>query len=291
MKSLQAKQAITAWKMLSISLILLMLVAAYPLAKTFYFSFTNARLDDLEGATFNGIENYKTLFNDELWWQSVGTTLKFTGISVSIELVLGLAIALALSKDFPFRSFVRAMILIPWAIPTVVSTRIWEWMYNEQYGFINHILLKLHVVDSAMAFLAEPSMQMYSVVLIDVWKTTPFMVLLLLAGLTTISTEVHEAAKVDGATPWQSFWKVTLPLLKPTILVALTFRVLDSLRVFDVFYVLFSNNEKTSTMSIYARTQLIDFQEMGIGSAASVMIFLIIGIFILMQTLFLRKET
>jgi len=180
--------------------------------------------------------------------------------------------------------------LIPWAIPTVVSAQMWRWMYNDVYGVINDILLRLGLIAKPVAWLAEPSLVLASIVAVDVWKTTPFMALLLLAGLQSIPKELYEAAHVDGATPWQQFRYVTLPLLKPALLVALVFRTLDALRVFDVVYVMSGTNPSTMSMSVYARQQLVDFGALGYGSALSTGIFFIIAIFTVIYLTVLRVE-
>jgi trehalose/maltose transport system permease protein len=168
---------------------------------------------------------------------------------------------------------------VPWAIPTVVSAKMWDWMLHDVYGVVNAGLLGLGLIAAPIAWTASPDTALLSIVMVDVWKTTPFVALLLLAGLQTIPADVYEAAHIDGATPIQTFWKVTLPLLKPALLVALIFRTLDALRVFDIVYVMTGNNRSTMTMSVYARQQLVDFQDVGYGSAAATLLFAIVALF------------
>jgi trehalose/maltose transport system permease protein len=204
----------------------------------------------------------------------------FTLVSVSIETVLGIVVALILNAAFPGRGLMRAIILIPWAIPTVVSAKMWNWMLHDQFGVINDMLLRLGLIAAPITWTASPDTALWTVVMVDVWKTTPFMALLILAALQMLPQDIYEAAKVDGVHPVRVFFRITLPLIKPALLVAVIFRALDSLRVFDLIYVLTANSRDTMSMSVYARQQLVDFQEVGLGSAASTLIFLIIALLV-----------
>jgi trehalose/maltose transport system permease protein len=207
-------------------------------------------------------------------------TLVFTVSSVALETLLGLVIALTLARKFLGRGVMRAAMLVPWAIITVVSARIWEWMLQPtRAGFFNTLFSDLGLSDGHFAFFQTAWMQIPSMVMIDVWKTTPFMALLLLAGLSTIPQELYEAAEVDGAGPLRRFWSITLPLLLPTLAVALIFRTLDALRVFDLFQVVFG--EARYSMASFSYYQLISARNVGMSSASSVVIFLIIFIFAL----------
>ena len=154
----------------------------------------------------------------------------------------------------------------------------WSWMFHDVFGVINHVLIALGLIDQPIAWTASPDTALLAVILVDVWKTTPFMALLILAGLQMLPGEIYEAAKVDGVHPLRVFWKVTLPLLKPALLVAIIFRVLDALRIFDLIYVMTGNNKSTMSMSVYSRQQLVDFQDVGYGSAAATMLFVIIAV-------------
>lgn len=275
---LQRRQVLAAWAFLTPALAALLLVAFWPLARTFYFSFTNATLDDPSFYDFIGWQNFIDIARDAQWWRAVGTTLVFTVVSVALETLLGLGIALLLNQALPGRGILRAAILIPWSIPVVVSAKIWEWMLHDQFGIINNVLINLGFVDHGIAWTATPSLVLGVVIFVDVWITTPFMVLLILAGLQTIPEEVHEAALVDGVPWWKRFWSITLPMLRPAIGVAVLFRALDAMRMFDLSYILAGNNERTMTISIYARNQLISFQETGLGSAASTWVFFVIAL-------------
>lgn len=275
----------SAWLFLAPMLVVLALIAGWPLARTIWFGFTDANLTDLSGAQFIGFANYLSvdaghwsgLLTDPDWWRAVWNTACFAVVSVSLEVVLGTIVALMLNAQFPGRAWVRAAVLIPWAIPTIVSAKMWSWMLNDQFGILNHALMALGVIDHPLAWTADPDLSMMAVVMVDVWKTTPFMALLILAGLQMLPSDCYEAAKVDGIHPVRVFFRVTLPLVRPAIMVAVLFRVLDALRVFDLIYVLTSNSKDTMSMSIYARQQLLDFQEVGYGSAASTLLFLVVA--------------
>lgn len=269
----------SAWVFLTPMLVVLALVAGWPLAKTIAYGFTDASLIDPAAAQFVGFDNFAYLLLDANWWTAVWNTVVFAAISVSLETVLGLVIALALNAQFRGRGGLRAAILIPWAIPTVVSAQMWNWMFNDVFGVINHVLLALGLIVEPVAWLASPDTALLSIILVDVWKTTPFMALLLLAGLQMLPKECFESARVDGVHPLKVFFRITLPLLKPTLMVAIIFRLLDALRMFDLVYVMSGNSRDTMSMSVYARQQLIDFGDLGFGSAAATLIFVIIALF------------
>jgi trehalose/maltose transport system permease protein len=267
-----------AWLFLAPLVLVMLMVAVWPLGRTFFFSFTNAYLDDPSVYEMIGFANFIEVINDPGWWSAVSNTLTFAVISVAIETALGLAIALLLNEALPGRGLLRAAILVPWAIPVVVATKIWEWMLNDQFGVFNQILISLGLIDHGIAWTASSSLIMGVVIFIDVWMTTPFMVLLILAGLQTIPGEMMEAAEVDGIPAWKRFWSITLPLLRPAIGVAVLFRALDAIRMFDLAYVLAASNQNIMTVSIYARDRLISFQELGVGSAASTWVFLLVAL-------------
>ncbi len=287
---LSAQRTRSAWIFLAPTLLVLAMVAGWPLIRTIYFSFTNATLNNLEGAEFIGFSNYlswitlqsgrtvwRGLLVDPAWWGAVWNTLRFTLLSVSIETVLGLVVALVLNASFPGRGIVRAAILIPWAIPTIVSAKMWAWMLNDQFGILNDIFLNLGLISQKIAWTANPDTAMVAVLIVDVWKTTPFMSLLILAGLQMVPQDIYEAAKIDGVHPVKVFWRITLPLIRPALMVAVIFRMLDALRIFDLIYVLTPNNSQTKTMSVMARENLFEFDKFAYGAAASTMLFLIIA--------------
>jgi trehalose/maltose transport system permease protein len=277
----------TAWLLLLPSLSVLALVAGWPLLRTFWLGLTDAGLGDAPGdARWVGWDNYLEQYDgawggvlaDPLWWRSVANTLVFAGASVALETLLGLLIALVLHARFRGRWLVRAAVLVPWAIPTIVSAKMWGWIYQDQFGLLNDLLLRLGVLAEPLAWTADPDLAMAAVILADVWKATPFMALLLLAALQMLPTDCYEAARVDGVPPLRVFFRVTLPLIRPALVVAVVFRALDALRVFDLIYVLTPNSEDTMSVSMYARQQLVDFQDVGYGSAASTLVFFLVAL-------------
>jgi trehalose/maltose transport system permease protein len=278
---LQRRQTRLAWLLLLPALAAVGFVAMYPLGKTIYQSFTNQEfLAGLEPTKWVGLQNYRDLWNDTAFRDSVWVTVKFTLITVAFEFVLGLIIALVVNSKFKGRGMMRAVMLVPWAIPTVVAAHMWKWMLDDVFGVVNDFGTRTHILAHSHAWISDPSTALGSVVAVDVWKTTPFVALLLLAGLQVIPNDLYEAANVDGASKLQQFWKITLPLLKPAILVTLIFRTLDALRVFDVFYVFFGNRPDTQTIAIYDQTTIVGDGHVGFGAAISVAIFLIISLFV-----------
>jgi trehalose/maltose transport system permease protein len=280
-----------AWLLLSPTLAVVAFVALFPLIQTVYLSLTNARLASAAPTEFVGLRNYLDLARDSIFLNAIRVTVTFTVITVAFEFVLGLLIAMVVNSNFKGRGMVRAAMLVPWAILTVVSAQMWKWMYHDIYGVINDLLVnKFRLLDRNLAWVADPATAIPAIAAIDIWKTTPFVALLLLAGLQVIPGEVYEAAKVDGATGLQQFLRITLPMLQPAILVTLIFRTLDALRVFDVFYVMFGDRPDTMTMSIYAQQNIVNFADVGYGSAISVAIFLIIAIFVVAYVTLLKVE-
>lgn len=260
-------------------LLALAAVAGWPLARTVWLGFTDASLSGMEGHRLVGLDNFRALAADPAWWRAVWNTVRFATVSVALETVLGTAVALTLDAPLRARGLLRAAVLVPWAIPTVVSAQMWGWMYNDVYGVVNRALLALGIVDRPLAFTASPGLALPALIAVDVWKTTPFMALLVLAALQLVPRDLHEAARIDGArAPWV-FWRVTLPLIRPALLVAVVFRTLDALRIFDLPYVLTGNTRATATMAVYARQQLVDFGDVGYGSAASTILFAVVAAF------------
>lgn len=250
------------------ALALLSLVTFYPLAYLLYLSLHH-KLLIFQISRFSGLDNYLFLLHDLRFWNALKNTVYFTALSVSLELLLGLAMALILAGTTRFRGIVTACVLVPWAIPSVVSARMWEWMYSAGSGVLNY-LLHAHI-----NWLGSPMLSMHAAVIMDVWKTTPFVAVLLLSGLMAIPREFYQAAALDGAGAWSTFRFVTLPLLKPVIFVAAIFRILDAFRVFDAVYVLTGGGpaDSTETVSIYTYKILFQTLQFGYGSALSVAVF------------------
>lgn len=272
-------------------LIALAVVAGWPLLRSIYFSFTNASLNNMAGAEWVGFHNYlrwqtlesgRTIFRgllvDPAWWNAVWNTVRFAFISVAFETVFGMGVALVLNAEFRGRGIVRAAILIPWAIPTIVSAKMWAWMLNDQFGILNDLGMKLGLLSQKVAWTASADTAMTAVLVVDIWKTTPFMALLILAGLQMIPKDIYEAAEIDGVHPVKQFFRITLPLVRPALMVAVIFRLLDALRIFDLIYVLTPNSAATKTMSVIARENLFDFDNFAYGSAQSTLLFLLIAL-------------
>ena len=227
---------------------------------------------------------------DDDFIEAIITTVIFAVISVAFELLIGLFMAMVVNSKFRGRGAMRAVMLVPWAIPTVISARLWELMLKDtSAGIFNKILLDLGSIDAPLAWLSDPSLQLPTAIIVDVWKTAPFMALLLLAGLQTIPSDLYEAASVDGANPFRRFFSITLPLLRPAIAIALIFRTLDALRVFDLFNVLFGRQQLS--MATYNFETLVSNQQDGYASAISVIIFIFISIFAFMYVRLLNVES
>jgi trehalose/maltose transport system permease protein len=264
-------------------------VAIYPLGRTVYQSFTNQEfLAGLEPTKRVGLDNYRTLIHDTIFRDTVWLTIKFTVITVSLEFLLGLIIALVVNSHFKGRGVMRAIMLVPWAIPTVVAAKMWLWMLDDTYGVVNDLGMRTHILSHPHAWIADPSTQLAAVSAVDIWKTAPFVALLLLAGMQVIPNDLYEAASVDGANQLQQFWRITLPLLRPAILVTLIFRTLDALRVFDVFQVFFGYRLGAQSMAVYNQSTIVGDGHVGYGAAMSVAIFLIISLFVVIYVTFVR---
>ena len=295
MSDLSKERLRSAWLFLAPMCLALLIVAGWPLVRSIWFSLTDTVTDHIGEGDFIGFGNYfrsvtldsgrvihsGVLVNPE-WWNAVWNTVRFSVISVVSETILGMAVALALNADFKGRGFVRAAILVPWAIPTIVSAKMWAWMLNDQFGIINDAFLRLHIISEKIAFTATDSTSMYAVLAVDIWKTTPFMALLILAGLQLVPGDIYEAALIDGVHPVKTFFKITLPLVRPAVMVAVIFRFMDAMRIFDLVYVLTPNSSATKTMSVIARENMFDFDKLGYGSAMSTLLFLILLISIIL---------
>jgi len=224
---------------------------------------------------FVGLANYGRLFSDDRFWQAVRFTLLFIAISVPLEIVLGLALALLMDADTPVRGLLRACVLIPWAIPAAISGRTWELIYNYSYGLANAIARWLHVSSDPVNWLGTSFGAFSAVIVADVWKTTPFVAIILLAGLQAIPKELYQQARVDRAGLFTAFWSITLPLSRPVVVVALLFRTIDGLRIFDLVYVLTHGGPggSTTSVSLYAYEYFLT-SDFGYGSAISIVLFL-----------------
>jgi ABC-type sugar transport system permease subunit len=277
-RGLEEQEARLAWWLIAPAVGTILLVALFPLLWTLWES---VHLHDLRmpwlGRPFIGLGNYAEALGEPRFWAALAHTAGFTGITVALELGLGLVLALAMNRATRGRTVVRAAVLVPWAIPTVVSALLWRFIFDDRAGVVNAVLSGLGLIREPIVWFIHPDLAWVPVIASDVWKTTPFVALLLLAGLQNIDAGLYEAARIDGASPWQQFRHVTLPLLKPAMLVALVFRTLDSFRVFDLVYVLTGGGPGTSTepIALYTFNSLLQNLRFGYGSALSVMTFVV----------------
>lgn len=257
-----------AWWLCAPAVAAMLVVTAFPILYAFWLSLFRYDLRFPDARTFVGLGNYASILGSEVWWRSLANTLIITVGSVTVELVLGFALALVMHRAVIGRRVVRASILVPYAIITVVAALAWRFAFDPATGFVNALL------GLEQAWLTERASAFFVIIFAEIWKTTPFMALLLLAGLTLVPRDLLDAARLDGANAAQRFFLVTLPLMKPMVLVALLFRTLDAFRVFDTVFVLTAGALDTETVSIVGYNTLITRLNLGLGSAVAVLIFL-----------------
>ncbi|MGH3458021.1 carbohydrate ABC transporter permease [Aeromicrobium sp.] len=259
------------WKLAAPAVVVMLLVTAYPMFRALYLSLFQYRLTAPEDRQFVGLANYLTVLTDEIWWRDVGVTVFIMVVTVAVELVIGFAFAMVMHRIIFARGVVRTSILIPYGIITVVSAFAWQFAFSLNNGFVNGWLP--FVADDYNWFGGTWS-SLFAICMSEIWKTTPFMSLLLLAGLSQVSEDMLEAAKVDGASWWQRLYKVILPNMKAAIMVAVLFRALDAFRIFDNIYIMTRGAQNTESVSFLTYRQIIEQFELGMGSALSVLLFL-----------------
>ncbi|MEN6571186.1 MAG: sugar ABC transporter permease [Anaerolineaceae bacterium] len=289
--TLRQQDARTAWLLIIPSLLVILGVTLQPIISTFILSFFDAPTGINQIRTFIGLENYINLLKDATFWQTVGRTLYFTIVSVGLELLIGLGIAQLIQSKPPLWQFLRFSLIIPWAVPTVVNAAMWRWIYNPDFGALNGLLSSLGLIQTYQTWLAKPFLAMNLVILADAWHTIPFVALILQAAMSTISEDLDEAAAVDGASAFQRFFKIRLPLLRPAILVALVIRTVEAFRVFDVVYIITQGGPAFGTMTISYLTYLNSFAygKQGVGAALSFMISIITVILAIIYIRFLYR--
>jgi multiple sugar transport system permease protein len=256
--------------MVTPSLLLIALVAAYPIGYAIWLSLNEYSVRVAGLSRWAGLRNYQSVFSDPAFWDALTTTFIFTAASVALETALGLGMALAMHSAFRGKGVLRTVVLVPWAVLTVVTAIMWRSIFESPIGFVNSVF------GTDTPWLGSEPHALIVMIIADVWKTAPFMALLLLAGLQTIPSVIYEAAKVDGATTWQRFTRITLPLLTPALLVALIFRTLDALRIFDLPYVLTRGAFGTETLSLISFQTFQQDRIIGLGAAMAVVTFLIV---------------
>jgi ABC-type sugar transport system permease subunit len=293
--SLRKQDARFAWLLLIPSLLVILGVTLWPILNTLYLSLFNAPSGINQVRTFVGPGNYIDILKDRTFWETIGRTAYFTFVSVGLELVLGMAIAqLLTSKPFGWK-FIRFSLIIPWAMPTIVNGAMWRWIYSGDFGALNGLLMQLGLIKHYIPFLTNPATAMNLVIVADIWHVVPFVALILQAAMAGLSVELDEAAEVDGASAWQRFWLIRLPLLRPAILIALIVRTVEAFRVFDIVYIITSGGPAFGTVTISYLTYMnsFTFGKLGMGSALSflISIFTIIMAVIYIRFLYHPEET
>jgi multiple sugar transport system permease protein len=283
--------ALWPWILLLPAFVSLGSVSFYPIVNGLYLSFTNRSLITQDN-DFVGLSNYVQLLADPPFWNAWWHTIWFTTASTGLETLIGLCMALILCESFSGRGVIRAAMLVPWAMPTVVTSKMFGWLFDGQHGIINFMLNQVGLIDQNVNWYGSPDTALTTIILADVWKTTPFMALLLLTGLQTVPKSLVEAARIDGASAWTIFWNIRLPLLLPTLLIAGLFRALDAFRVFDLVYVLTGGGpaDSTETLSTLSYKVLFSTLQFGYGSAVSTAMFVTEGLIAIGFCVFLIRS-
>jgi multiple sugar transport system permease protein len=266
------------WLLIIPALLILALVFIYPIARAFWLSFFAENLGTQLQPVFAGLANYQRIIGDGRFWRSLSNTAIFTVISVTLELLLGIGIALVLNNSFRGRGIVRTIAIIPWALPTAIMGLAWAWIFNNEYGVANDLLQRLGLIDMGINWLGSPGLAMVALIIADIWKTTPFISLIILARLQSIPRDLYEAHSIDGANLWQSFSQITLPLILPQIFIALLFRFAQAFGIFDLIQVMTGGGPagSTETISIYIYATVMRYLDFGYGSALIVITFLLL---------------
>ena len=286
------RRQITGLFFIAPTILVISTILVYPILQSIILSFADSSLDGSQPLEFAGFKHYEALIQTERFWNSLKVTLIFTAISIPLELIFGIGLALLMNEHFKGKGFARLAVLFPWALPTALNTLMWRWMYNTDYGLFNSIALESGLVDRPINWLGDEILAMLSMVIVAVWKTSSFMALIILAGLQSIPRDLYEAGRMDGMSRWQEFREITLPLLKGPILVALIVRSMDALRTFELPFNLTDGGPVTATesLSLYAYKVIFDFVEFNFGAAIVVVQFLVIFAMSLLYIIALRNK-
>lgn len=287
-------ERLLAWALIVPAFIVVFALIFMPIVRAFWMSL---HIIDLKrpalGQPFVGLANYIDIFQDSFFWASVNRTTYFMVVSIAIELVIGIAVALLLNQEFKGRGLLRAIILIPWALPITIDAIMWKWILNPSYGALNSLLWQLGIIDSYRSWLSDPFGALNMVILADIWKVTPLVVLLVLAALQTIPKSLYEAAVVDGANRWYNFWHITIPLLRPTLAIVLVIRTMDAFKVFDIIYIMTSGgpSDGTKVIAYYTYLEAFSFLRFGRGAALAYLMTIFILFLAFIYVRLIHRET
>jgi multiple sugar transport system permease protein len=282
-----------AWALLLPLLVIILTVTGYPLISTLRLSFTDASLTGRHVAQhWVGFANYAYVFTDPDFGDAFRRTLYFTFVSVGFEILLGVLVALLLNREFAGRTIVRAIMVLPWALPTIVNAMMWRLIYNPEFGSLNALLSQLGLIDSYRSWLGTPGTAMNMVILADVWKNYPLVAIIVLAALQTIPRELYEAADIDGAGPWTKFWKVTFPAILGPLSVALILRMIEAFKVFDIIYLMTRGGpaDTTKSVSFFVYQESFAYLRAGSGASYAVTVALTSAVMIAIYIMLLRRQ-
>ncbi|MDF5712620.1 MAG: sugar ABC transporter permease [Rhizonema sp. NSF051] len=291
-QTIRSREQRTAGFLLLPALLLLLFVFGYPIGRAFWLSLFTKNLATKLQPVFSGLDNYVRMAGDGRFWQTFGTTIVFTVTSVVLELLLGLLIALVLNHRFFGRGVLRTIAILPWALPTALIGLAWAWIFNDQFGVANDLLQRLGLIKTGINWLGEPMLALIAVIFADIWKTTPFNSILLLASLQSISPDLYEAHAIDGANAWQSFRQITLPLLVPQILIATLFRFAQSFGIFDLIAVMTGGGPggATEVVSLYIYSTVMRYLDFGYGATLVVCTFTLLVVAVAIASFLLSKS-
>jgi multiple sugar transport system permease protein len=280
-----------AWGLLTPMLLIMVGITAWPLMRTIWLSFTSTTIGD-ESGQWVGLENYWNAVCNTAFQESLGHTLYFTVVSVSMELVLGVAVGLLLNQSFKGRAFARALLVLPWALPTIVNAMMWRLIDGPEYGALNALLVQTGMLADYRSWLGDPDLAMEMVIVADVWKNYPFIALIMLASLQAVPHDLYEAARLDGAGPWSRFWYVTLPGVMAPLSVAVVLRTIDAFKVFDILYVMTKGGpaDSTKTLSFVVYQEAFSYLRIGSGAAYAILMAGISAVLIALYVALLRKQ-
>lgn len=293
MLSLQHREQRQAWVLLAPMLIVMGLLTAWPLLRTIWLSFTDAELIGSGGQTgYVGLDNYLYALSDPDFLASIGRTLYFTVLSVALEGIIGVLVALLLNQKFRGRSVLRVLVILPWALPTIVNAMMWRLNFNPDYGSINALLTQLHIIDSYRSWLGSPDSALNAVMLADVWKNYPLVTLLVLASMQSIPADLYEAARLDGASAWRRFRAITFPAIVGALSVALILRTIDAFKIFDIIYVMTRGGpvDSTKTLSFYVYQESFSYLRAGSGAAYAILMTLMCSVLIAIYMALLYRQ-